>query len=262
LWHFGRFIWLGLYSGTRLSENLPHLYSGFFDIVAGKWGGNITAHVHRMDEFICVHFGRFIWLGLYSGARLSDHLPHLYNGFYDIVPAKWGGNIIAHMHRMDEFICAHFDRFIWLELYIGTRLSENLSHLYSGFYNIVAGKWGGNITAHVHRMDEFICAHFGRFIWLELYSGTRLSENLPHLYSGVYDIVPANWGGNIIAHVHRMNEFICAHFGRFIWLGLHSGTRLSDHLLQLYSGFYDIVPAKWGGNIIAHVHRMNEFICV
>jgi len=28
-----------------------------------------------MDEFICAHFGRLIWLGQYSGTRLSDNLP-------------------------------------------------------------------------------------------------------------------------------------------------------------------------------------------
>jgi hypothetical protein len=110
-------------------------------------------------------------------------------------------------------------------------------------------------------MDKFLCAHFGRFIWLGLYSGIRLSDNLPQLYSSLYDIVPKMWSGDIIAHVHFLDELFCAHFGRFMWLGLYNGICLSDNLPQLCSSFSDIVPAKWGGDVIAHVHRMDEFIC-
>ena len=52
-----------------------------------------------------VHFGRFIWLELCNGTRMSDNLSHFYNSFCDIVPVKWGVKITSHVHRMDEFIC-------------------------------------------------------------------------------------------------------------------------------------------------------------
>ena len=36
----------------RLSDNLPYLYSSFYDIFPAKWGTNINTHVHKIDEFV------------------------------------------------------------------------------------------------------------------------------------------------------------------------------------------------------------------
>ena len=133
--HFGRFMWLGLYSDTRLSENPPPpTYTAGSTILFLQIG---AVTLLRM----CIEWtNSFVRISadLSGSGYTSIHdwviISPTYTAVSKILFLPNGAVTLLRMCiEWTNSFGAYFGRFIWLRLYIDTRLSVNLPHLYSSF---------------------------------------------------------------------------------------------------------------------------------